>query len=118
LVARMKGANNVPLLAKARSEQICSKNQRCQPTIGRRPRVRSSWRAIGRAAGPPPIHAVGRSLFSVGEDATRGACDVVGVNVGPGEEFVARSGAWHAADGKMRERQVCYSSSQERFCDC
>jgi len=50
--------------------------------------------------------ASGRSLFSVGEDATRGACDVVGVNVGPAEEFVARSGAWHAADGKMREGQV------------
>ena len=40
------------------------------------------------------------------EKTRRAALAMWGSHAGPGEEFIARSGAWHAADGKMHEGQV------------
>jgi len=46
--------------------------------------------------------------ISGGLDQLAGGCgDGVGVDAGPGQELLPRSGARHAADGEMSQPQVC-----------
>ena len=78
------------------------------------------WLARDNAALPDPCPGTPRprrATSLTAHELAGGGGDVVGVDAGPGEELLARPGAWHAAHGEVNDVYVAGSSVQQTVFD-